>query len=801
MDEADNDGEAEGGEEYDSADDYDDELYKGAADKAELLAKTDLEREMILADRHERKQRRIETLRVRALVRDEQQKNRKEQVVRLPKRKSMRRPHAACARALLPRPTRWHATAPLPVERRCVRSASPAAVPRAGRVRRAPLYHQPPPPIRAHERAARPRIFRRLTRAWLARRACRYARSQKQQQQSSARAGKARAATSAADSKKEQLAQLAAKRKQSTQQRSAREKEEEREREREAAAAEAKADEGGSEDGELVSAADADDAAGGGRGGRARDRAEPSGGAGAGRGAERKEVTEMVESAAPVKELERIRLTRTKLEKWLNEPFFEGVVVGCFVRVGIGMVEGRPTYRVAEIKGVKDGCREYSVEKKLTQKVRHPPIRTGRARGGACDTAPTAPALCRRLPSCRRLPPACPRLPPTDTPWVLARSLSRGQRLILMIGNSQRDFQISYVSNSDFDHDELAKYDRILRSLNLQSKSFSYIEEKVRELLTAKNYTYSDVEVEQKIKKERANLKMKGNLALRRMQLQTEIQGMKEALATHQADVEDGKIPQGALCRYSEADVAAAEGELREIDKKSELEKKIEQKRAGSSFRITDINERNRAFQRSVEARVGQRDLDEQVEISAGRLTFSDPFKRLPIRPVIYWDVGKKKAEPPAALEMAPGAADPPAPADGAAGAAGSSSSDAAALTVDTDALAGAGDGAGEVLSPGMAALVDTPRAASNGAGGAAAAAAGASGASGPGGPTGKRAQAHNIDFDIDLGLGGAEEAPRARPVTGGGGMHRPTTGGGGSVATGGQRLSLADYKRRMGME
>ena len=47
---------------YDSTDEYDDELYKGPADKRALLAMTDLEREMILADRHERKQRRIETV-------------------------------------------------------------------------------------------------------------------------------------------------------------------------------------------------------------------------------------------------------------------------------------------------------------------------------------------------------------------------------------------------------------------------------------------------------------------------------------------------------------------------------------------------------------------------------------------------------------------------------------------------------------------------------------------------------------------------------------------------------------------
>eukprot|EP00967_Tisochrysis_lutea_P006933 scaffold8288_cov30-Tisochrysis_lutea.AAC.3 len=55
------------------------------------------------------------------------------------------------------------------------------------------------------------------------------------------------------------------------------------------------------------------------------------------------------EIPAKVEELERIRLTRQKLEKWLLEPFFDRVVPGCYVRIGIGDQGGRPLYRVAEV--------------------------------------------------------------------------------------------------------------------------------------------------------------------------------------------------------------------------------------------------------------------------------------------------------------------------------------------------------------------------------------------------------------------------------------------------------------------
>jgi len=58
------------------------------------------------------------------------------------------------------------------------------------------------------------------------------------------------------------------------------------------------------------------------------------------------------EPAAPVEQLERVRLTRQKIEKWLLEPFFDRVVPGCYVRIGIGQQNGRPTYRVAEVRGL-----------------------------------------------------------------------------------------------------------------------------------------------------------------------------------------------------------------------------------------------------------------------------------------------------------------------------------------------------------------------------------------------------------------------------------------------------------------
>ena len=276
-DDVDDDDDDGGPEDYDSADDYDDELYKNPQDRAELLAKSDLEREMILSDRHDQKQRRNETLQVRAMMRAERAKAAK---------------------------------------------AKPAA---------------------SKERN----------------------KGQQSAQKAKAKAQAEMQAKRQEKARREQLRQLA--------------REESRRRDDEAEAAAAH-DEGAREATERLAPA---------RAARPEAEAEPEAPA---------------ESAAPIESLERIRLTRTKIERWLNEPFFETVLPGCFVRVGIGQHDQCPIYRVAEVTGVKEGFRLYTIEKKQTTK-----------------------------------------------------------RLELRIGASKRYFEISYISNTDFDISELNKYQRILQ--------------------------------------------------------------------------------------------------------------------------------------------------------------------------------------------------------------------------------------------------------------------------------------------------------------------------------------------------
>ncbi|KAG2457817.1 ACP7 phosphatase, partial [Polypterus senegalus] len=67
-------------------------------------------------------------------------------------------------------------------------------------------------------------------------------------------------------------------------------------------------------------------------------------------------------------ELNRIRLSRHKLERWCHMPFFAKTVTGCFVRIGIGNSSSKPVYRVAEIVDVVETAKVYQLGTTRTNK-------------------------------------------------------------------------------------------------------------------------------------------------------------------------------------------------------------------------------------------------------------------------------------------------------------------------------------------------------------------------------------------------------------------------------------------------
>ncbi|KAM7265733.1 hypothetical protein ACFE04_003416 [Oxalis oulophora] len=77
------------------------------------------------------------------------------------------------------------------------------------------------------------------------------------------------------------------------------------------------------------------------------------------------------EAGLKFEDIKEITIRRSKLAKWLMEPFFEELIVGCFVRVGIGMAKGgKRIYRLCNVRHVDatDPNKRYKLENTITHK-------------------------------------------------------------------------------------------------------------------------------------------------------------------------------------------------------------------------------------------------------------------------------------------------------------------------------------------------------------------------------------------------------------------------------------------------
>merc|ERR1712142_225760 len=81
-----------------------------------------------------------------------------------------------------------------------------------------------------------------------------------------------------------------------------------------------------------------------------------------------KKVVKKAKNIETREELEKIRLSRFKLDKFVHLPIFKKTVIGCFVRIGIGQNKEKnvPVYRVAEITDVCETAKVYDVMKSRT---------------------------------------------------------------------------------------------------------------------------------------------------------------------------------------------------------------------------------------------------------------------------------------------------------------------------------------------------------------------------------------------------------------------------------------------------
>uniref|UniRef100_A0A3Q1JIK8 RNA polymerase-associated protein RTF1 homolog n=1 Tax=Anabas testudineus TaxID=64144 RepID=A0A3Q1JIK8_ANATE len=140
-------------------------------------------------------------------------------------------------------------------------------------------------------------------------------------------------------------------------------------------------------------------------------------------------------------ELNRIRLSRHKLERWCHMPFFAKTVTGCFVRIGIGNSSSKPVYRVAEIVDVVETAKVYQLGSTRTNKG-----------------------------------------------------------LQLRHGGDTRVFRLEFVSNQEFTESEFMKWKEAMMAAGMQVPTLDEITKKEQSIKEALNYKFNDKDIEDIVK-------------------------------------------------------------------------------------------------------------------------------------------------------------------------------------------------------------------------------------------------------------------------------------------------------------
>ncbi|KAF9585712.1 RNA polymerase-associated protein rtf1, partial [Lunasporangiospora selenospora] len=230
---------------------------------------------------------------------------------------------------------------------------------------------------------------------------------------------------------------------------------------------------------------------------------------------------------ATLEELNAIRMTRDRLEKWCYSPFFKDTVIGCYVRISIGQDNGRPVYRIAEVISVGQQNKIYSIGKTSTN-----------------------------------------------------------LNLLVKHGRAEKTFTMDFISNSSFSEDEFRRYEITLRNDKLDLATLEHVENKKQDIQAAKEYVLTSKEVEdiieykKQMKQGRLNPIVHRNILQQQMMVQSQeeaeetvrrLQALKEAEHAHK-DMRADKLDVWAKLNERNRNLNRTSG--RQAEERQALEKK-----------------------------------------------------------------------------------------------------------------------------------------------------------------------------------------------------------------------------------
>ncbi|CAF1070326.1 unnamed protein product [Rotaria sordida] len=159
-------------------------------------------------------------------------------------------------------------------------------------------------------------------------------------------------------------------------------------------------------------------------------------------------------------ELKPMVLSRFRMEKWCHAPFFADVAKGAFVRINIGQNNGKPVYRVCEIRDVVETGKIYN-------------------------------------------------LGPTRT--------NKGLRL--KHGHNERVFRLEFVSNSEISDSEFKRWRETSIKQNIPLPTLEQVENKRKTINKFKHYVYSNREITKIVEEKKRFRKAPINYAMTKQEL------------------------------------------------------------------------------------------------------------------------------------------------------------------------------------------------------------------------------------------------------------------------------------------
>ncbi|KAH9633594.1 hypothetical protein HF086_000933 [Spodoptera exigua] len=170
-----------------------------------------------------------------------------------------------------------------------------------------------------------------------------------------------------------------------------------------------------------------------------------------------------VKYADTKEQINKLRLSRFKLERLVHLPFFARVVTGCFVRIGIGNNNGNPVYRVAEIVDVYETGKVYNL--------------------GATRT---------------------------------------NKGLKLRHATQDRVFRLEFVSNQDFTDTEFHKWNKAIKDANKKPPTMDFVRNKIQEVKEALMYEFKEEDIEKIVAEKERFRSHPTNYAMKKTQLMKE---------------------------------------------------------------------------------------------------------------------------------------------------------------------------------------------------------------------------------------------------------------------------------------